>query len=142
MIQFMKTVTLMIKPQTHVRSTQGDAIFFRIPEDKLQPSGLKRKKRLMRYNKYKTDLFDIAQENNFEIPDGYFHVIFYLPIPKYYPKKVRPQMHLRPHLKTPDIDNFFKGFLDSLKKRDQTVHDARIQKVWVDQEQGYIQIEY
>jgi hypothetical protein len=37
----LRKVILNITPQTHVRATQGDSIFFRIPRDKLRPAGLK-----------------------------------------------------------------------------------------------------
>ena len=48
-----KKVILNITPQTHVRATQGDSIFFRIPREKLRPAGLSRLLRLEKYNKYK-----------------------------------------------------------------------------------------
>ena len=51
-----KKVILNITPQTHVRATQGDSIFFRIPREKLRPAGLSRLLRLEKYNKYKVDL--------------------------------------------------------------------------------------
>jgi len=38
--QLPKKIILNITPQTHVRATQGDSIFFRIPREKLRPSGL------------------------------------------------------------------------------------------------------
>ena len=132
----------MIKPQTQVRSTQGDAVLFRIPEDKLRPEGLKRKKRLERYNNYKRDLFDVAQDNDFLIPDGFFKLTFFVPIPKSYKKHQRIDLHLRPHQVMPDVDNFLKAFLDALKRRDQSVHHLELQKVWIDHPTGFIQIEH
>lgn len=132
---------LQITPQTQVRSTQGDKIFFRIPEDKLRPEGLKRKKRLLKYNQYKSDLFDVAQEANFSIPEGHFHVIFYIPIAKTVRKKRRLELHLRPHRSRPDWDNLAKGFCDALLKRDESIHDIHVQKVWIDGP-GHIEINW
>jgi Holliday junction resolvase RusA-like endonuclease len=139
----MPTVTLMIKPQTHVRSTQGDSIFFRIPEDKLLPPGLKRKKRLVRYNDYKNDLLNEAIEHNFSIPDGMFHIIFFIPFNKTARKNFRLDNNMRPHRVKPDVDNLYKAFADALKKdRDQVIWDARMSKVWIDHPTGYIEVSW
>lgn len=138
----MPTVTLMIRPQTNVRSVQGDRVFFMIPEEKLRPEGLKRKKRLQKYNQYKMELFDLANDKGFVIPDSGAHITFYIPIPKSIRKNKRPEMHLRPHRVKPDADNFHKAFQDALKKRDQTIWDYHVTKVWIEHPTGYIQIEY
>ena len=61
-----KKYTFKITPQTNVRSTQGDRIYFRIQRDKLRPEGLKRLMRLERYNKYKIDLLALAKAMRFE----------------------------------------------------------------------------
>ena len=50
-----KKYILNITPQTNVRATQGDKIFFRIPREKLYKSGLARLQRLERYNEYKIE---------------------------------------------------------------------------------------
>ena len=57
-------VILNITPQTHVRATQGDSIFFRIPREKLRPSGLSRLLRLEKYNQYKVDLLAEAKSKS------------------------------------------------------------------------------
>lgn len=137
----MPTVTLMIKPQTHVRSTQGDAILFRIPEAQLRAPGLKRKTRLVKYNNYKNDLVDEAIEHNFSIPNDPFHVIFFIPFNKTARKHFRLDNNMRPHRVKPDVDNLYKAFSDALKKdKDQVIWDARMTKVWIDHPTGYIQI--
>lgn len=139
----MPTVTLMIKPQTHVRSTQGDAILFRIPEAQLRAPGLKRKMRLVKYNNYKNDLVDEAIDCNFAIPDESFHVIFFMPFNKTARKHFRLDNNMRPHRVKPDVDNLYKAFSDALKKdRDQVIWDARMTKVWIDHPTGYIQVSW
>lgn len=135
-----KTYILNITPQTNVRSTQNDGVLFRIPEENLRPAGLKRKLRLEKYNRYKEDLFDLALEQGFTIPDEYFHVIFYIPVRKTFRKWKKEALHLRPHKVMPDGDNLFKAFLDALKKRDQVVFDFRVTKVWINEPQGHIEI--
>lgn len=138
-----KTIILNITPQTNVRSVQGDRIYFRIPKDKLLPAGLKRRNRLERYNQYKSDLFDLSLDMGFSIPNGYFHVTFFLPIPKSLrSRKKRAQMSFRAHDRKPDIDNLSKAFFDSLKKDDQKIYDVRLTKVWVDEPDGYIEVSY
>lgn len=137
----MPVITLMIRPQTNVRSTQGDSVFFRIPEDKLFPDGLKRKKRLVKYNNYKDDLVNEAIENGFSIPNDYFHVIFFIPFNKTARKHFRLDNNMRPHKVKPDIDNLYKAFTDALRRNDdQSIWDTRQTKVWIDHPTGYIQI--
>jgi Holliday junction resolvase RusA-like endonuclease len=138
----MATVTLMIKPQTHVRSTQGDRIYFRIPEHRLNPPGLRRKKRLERYNQYKSDLFDLAQEIGFTLPDDNIHITFFVPFGKSARKNFKLENNLRPHRVMPDVDNMGKALFDALKRRDQTISDVRFTKVWIDHPTGFIQIDY
>lgn len=132
----------MITPQTSVRSTQNDSVLFRIPEDQLSLHGLKRKRRLERYNLYKSDLFDEALSCSFVIPEDYFHITFFMPVRKSFRKWKKEALHLRPHLVKPDADNLFKAFLDALKKRDQVVYDFRCTKVWINSPNGHIQIDY
>lgn len=138
----MTIKTLMLTPRTHVRSTMGDAILFRIPKDKLRYHGLKRREALERYNDYKDNIRYEAHRQGFTFPDGFFHVTFYIPIPKSTRPKQRAEMHLRPHRKRPDIDNLLKALIDSLLKDDQVLYDVRATKVWINDPIGYIQIEY
>jgi hypothetical protein len=56
-----KVITFNINPETHVRATQGDRIYFKIPRDKLRPPGLKRLLRLEKYNNYKSSLSALAK---------------------------------------------------------------------------------
>ena len=70
----LKKVILNITPQTHVRATQGDSVFFRIPREKLRPSGLSRLMRLEKYNQYKLDLHAEAKRKNFILQIGRAHV--------------------------------------------------------------------
>ena len=76
-----KTYTFKITPQTNVRSTQGDRIYFRIPRDKLRPEGLKRLLRLERYNDYKITLCGLAKSQRFNPPEQGGHLTFYIPVP-------------------------------------------------------------
>ena len=62
-----KKVVLFITPQTHVRATRGDSVFFRIPREKLWPRGLERLKRLEKYNEYKVDLLTEAKKARFQL---------------------------------------------------------------------------
>jgi hypothetical protein len=61
----IKKVTLNITPQSHLRSTRGDSIFFRIPREKLRPAGLQRLNRIERYNNYKISLLAEAKKKSF-----------------------------------------------------------------------------
>ena len=128
-----------ITPQTHVRATQGDRIFFKIPRDKLRPAGLKRLMRLERYNEYKISLFAIAKSKKFNPPEQGGHLIFYIPVPKSWTKSKKQTMHNQLHQSTPDWDNLAKAFFDSLLSEDKQIADIRVTKKWVNQEAGWIE---
>lgn len=136
----MKKVTFTITPQTFVRATVNDRIFFKIPRNKLRPAGLKRLLRLERYNKYKVDLNALAKAKKFEFPEQGAHVIFHIPTPKSWAKYKKEDMHMRLHQSTPDVDNLTKALFDSLMAEDKHIADLRITKKWVNEEHGWIDI--
>lgn len=133
------SVIFNITPQTHVRATQGDRIFFKIPRDKLRPAGLKRLMRLERYNEYKINLSAIAKSKKFNPPEQGGHLIFYIPVPKSWTKSKKQTMHNQLHQSTPDWDNLAKAFFDSLLSEDKQIADIRVTKKWVNQEYGWIE---
>lgn len=128
-----------INPQTHVRATQGDRIFFKIPRDKLRPEGLKRLMRLERYNQYKIDLSALAKAKKFVPPEQGGHLIFYIPVPKSWKKYKKEMMHNQLHQSTPDWDNLAKAFFDSMLAEDKQIADVRVTKKWINQENGWIE---
>jgi Holliday junction resolvase RusA-like endonuclease len=135
-----RKVILNITPQTHVRATQGDRVFFRIPRDKLFPSGLKRLKRLEKYNEYKISLLALAKAQRFLPTEQGHHITFYIPVSKSWTKAKKAKYHLQLHQEQPDIDNLTKSFFDSLLPEDKHIADVRITKKWVNQEKGWIEI--
>jgi Holliday junction resolvase RusA-like endonuclease len=136
----LKKVIFNITPQTHVRATVGDRIFFKIPRDKLRPAGLKRLLRLERYNEYKINLNALAKQQKFVMPEQNAHVTYYIPVPKSWKKYKKENMHMRLHQSTPDVDNLTKALFDSLMAEDKHIADIRITKKWVNQEHGWIEI--
>ena len=135
----IKKVTFNITPQTSVRSTQGDKIYFRIPREKLRPEGLKRLLRLERYNEYKISLLALAKQKKFNLPEQGCHIIFYIPVPKSWKKYKQQQMHMMLHTSKPDVDNCLKAILDGLLTEDKHIADIRITKKWVNAPNGYIE---
>jgi Holliday junction resolvase RusA-like endonuclease len=136
----MQKLILNITPQTHVRATQGDRIYFRIPREKLRPAGLKRLERLEKYNQYKIDLLALALQQKFRPPEQGGHILFYIPVPKTWKKYKKENMHMRLHQSRPDVDNLLKAFLDSLMPEDKYIADIRITKKWINAELGYIEV--
>lgn len=134
-----RKVTFKITPQTAVRATQGDRVFFRIPRDKLRPAGLKRLLRLEKYNNYKIELSALAKQKRFNPPEQGGHLIFYLPVPKSWKEYKKKEMHMKLHQSKPDWDNLSKAFFDSLMSEDKYIADVRVTKRWVNQEEGYIE---
>jgi Holliday junction resolvase RusA-like endonuclease len=133
-------VILNITPQTNVRATQGDRIFFRIPREKLKPQGLKRLLRLERYNKYKIDLLAEAKSKGFTHPEQGGSITFYIPMPKTWRKFQRETMHFKLHQSKPDLDNLLKAYFDSLLAEDKGICHYEAKKVWVDFPIGWIEI--
>ena len=131
---------LEITPQTHVRATQGDRIFFRIPRDKLRPAGLKRLLRLERYNDYKLAISALAKQKKLDFPNYGASIKFFIPVPKTWKKYKKEQMHLRFHMGRPDIDNMIKGVFDSLFSEDKHIAHFEAAKFWVNQDEGWIEI--
>ena len=134
-----KKYIFKITPQTNVRSTQGDRIYFRIPRERLRPAGLKRLLRLERYNQYKIDLLALAKQLQFTHPEQGGHLTFYIPVPKSWKKYKKEQMHLQLHQSKPDWDNLAKAWGDSLMNEDKGIADIRVTKKWVNQENGWIE---
>jgi Holliday junction resolvase RusA-like endonuclease len=134
-----RKVVFDINPQTNVRATQGDRIFFKIPRDKLRPEGLKRLMRLERYNDYKISLSAIAKSKRFAPPEQGGHLVFYIPVPKSWKKYRKEEMHMKLHQSKPDWDNLAKAFFDSMFAEDMHIADVRVTKRWVNLERGWIE---
>jgi Holliday junction resolvase RusA-like endonuclease len=134
-----KKYILNITPQTNVRATQGDKIFFRIPREKLRPAGLSRLLRLEKYNDYKSSLLALVKQQRFTMPEQNVHMIFYIPVPKTWKEYKKNEMHMKLHQQKPDIDNLVKAVFDSIFTEDKYIADFRATKRWVNQPNGYIE---
>lgn len=161
-----KVTKLKIEPQTHVRSTKGDKWLFAVEESYLEeydkrkgllhPEGkpgrnLNRLRQLEKYNAYKAEIRNIAGQQGFIMPHGYFAIWFLIPYPKSWRRKKVLEMAYKPHQNTPDCDNMIKAFLDGIcprKKRgngemgtdDRQVHCYAAFKIWVPKEESCIKI--
>lgn len=135
-------VQIDITPQTHVRATQADRIWFRIPREQLRPAGLARLMRLERYNKYKIDLLALAKCSRFTLPSQGLCVRFFIPVPKSWRKWKKELMHGKLHQDRPDIDNLLKAVFDSMLAEDKGIgHLYEISKRWVNCDRGWIEFE-
>lgn len=135
-----KKIILNITPQTHVRATQGDRVFFRIPRDKLRPGGLKRLLRLERYNEYKLSIAALAKEQHFCIPPQGCRVYFFIPVPRSWSQKKKTRMHFTLHQAKPDLDNLTKAIIDGMMAEDKHIAHLQMAKFWVDFPQGWIEV--
>lgn len=135
-------IRINITPQTHVRTTQGDRIYFRIPREKLHPAGRKRLERIERYNQYKIDLLTLCKSKGFTLPCQGLCITYYIPVPKSWSGKKKRLYHGTLHQSTPDIDNLVKATFDSLVREDKYVgHLGSLCKRWVNFETGWIEFE-
>lgn len=133
-------IILNITPETSVRATQGDKIFFRIPREKLRPAGLKRLLRLEKYNRYKINLLAEAKSKQFTHPQQGASITFFVPMPKTWRKFKREAMAWMLHQSKPDLDNLLKAYFDSLLAEDKYISHYEAKKVWVDFPIGWIEI--
>lgn len=138
-----KKIVFNITPQTHIRSTQGDRILFRIPRNKLKPRGLERLLRLEKYNDYKATLLTIARKEGLKFLEQGLEINFYFPVPKTWSKWKKEKYHLQGMQSRPDLSNCLKAFEDALLKEDKMIfHYASLSKRWVNKEHGYIEVIY
>ena len=138
----IKKYILNITPQSHLRATKGDSIFFRIPREKLRPAGLKRLLRLEKYNQYKLDLLTEAKKKGFKLEPSGMHITFWIPCPKSWSQKKKTAHHGMLHQARPDIDNLAKAFFDSLVVEDKFIANVTLTKRWVDFPLGWIHCEF
>lgn len=129
-----------ITPVSAVRTVQKDAVFFRIPRDKLRPEGLKRLRRIERYNKFKVSVLALAKAQRFQPVEQGMHIIFYMPVPQSWRKHKKDSMHMKLHTSRPDIDNLLKSVMDGWLVEDNFIADIRVTKKWVNQLIGYIEV--
>lgn len=139
MLKAPKKIILNINPETHVRTTQGDRIFFKIQRDKLRPEGLKRLLRIERYNNYKVNLLAEAKRKRFTIPASGLSVTFFLPVPPSWSQKKKNAHHGHLCQGKFDIDNALKAFFDSLVSQDKYIANISATKRWVDFPIGWIE---
>ena len=135
-----RTTILDITPQTHIRSTVGDRIFFRIPREKLRPTGLRRLTRLERYNDYKIAISALAKAKKFTFPSIGASIKFYIPVPASWNKWKKEQHHLQYHTSRSDLDNLIKALLDSLMSEDKHIAQYSAAKYWINAPKGHIEI--
>lgn len=135
-----KKTIFELTPQTHVRTTQNDRWFFRIPREKLKEHGLRRLTRIERYNKYKQDISALAKKKKFTFPSIGASVKFYLPVPKSWSKSKKSQMHLQYHMTRCDLDNLMKALMDSLMSEDKHIAHFEAAKYWINADTGHIEI--
>lgn len=136
-----KKIVLNITPETHVRATKNDSIFFRIRRDNLRPAGLKRLLRLEKYNNYKVNLLAECKRHGFKMPSQGASICFYVPVPRSWSKKKKKQYHGTLHQSKPDLSNLLKAMEDAICEEDKYIaHYGEISKRWVDFDCGWIEV--
>jgi Holliday junction resolvase RusA-like endonuclease len=160
----IKETIFDIIPSTNVRSTQGDRWLFAVSDEYLEEYDNKkaldggkkggngrRKRQLEKYNAYKEEVRWIAQKIGFRMPDGYFAIWFYVPMPKSWRKNKLQEKIYTEHTSTPDWDNFAKAFQDGIMPRksktsgekgrdDRSIHSVAVFKIWVPAEEACIKV--
>lgn len=151
----IRITTIPIYPSTNVRSTQNERWLFKVSEEYLEELDSRRreekgkeghlaarKRQLEKYNAYKEELRNWARKNEFAMPIGYFAVHFHVPFPASWRKPRRDAMNGKPHMNTPDADNYIKALFDGIMPRrnrvagqkgsdDRKIHCYTMFKTWV-----------
>lgn len=112
----MKTKTFKVNPVGKPRMSQSDKWNW------------KNRPCVLRYYQYKAKLQ--SQANGFKVPDSFYHLVFYIPMPKSWSKRKKEEMNGKPHQQKPDKDNLEKAFLDALCSEDSYIWDGRVTKIW------------
>ena len=68
-----------------------------------------------------------------------FDIEFHIPMPKSWSKKKKAKMNRTPHKQRPDLDNFIKGWCDTVFEEDSVVWRFKASKRWTDQP-GHIKL--
>jgi len=95
-----------------------------------QRDSWKKRPVVLRYWAYRDQLREQAKKMFFEVPAAGIHLVFRLPVPKSYSKKLRATLLGHPCQEKPDVDNLMKAFLDALCEDDAYVWDARVSKIY------------
>jgi Holliday junction resolvase RusA-like endonuclease len=90
---------------------------------------------VMKYFAFK----DKIKQIGLNLPENGFRATFVIALPKGTPKRDRPKLIGKRHLKRPDIDNLLKALQDSVFSEDSHVWNVHAVKVWG--EKGQIIIE-
>ncbi len=118
---------LLVEPMGAVRMTKSDTWKLDInhPDPKMR-----QRVAVNKYFKRKRLLQAEADRVGLVVPEGNFRIIFYAQMPDGWSKKKKEEMVGNPHQQRPDVDNYFKFFLDSLLEEDKKVYDCRVTKLW------------
>lgn len=107
----------------------------------LSKYGRARKRRILRYNVYKRELKALADAIGFTIPKAGMSLYFYIPIAASEKKYKKKKLHGQIKESKPDIDNYEKGFYDSLTDDDSYIGQLSGHgKFWINEEVGYIEV--
>jgi len=82
---------------------------------------------VLRYRAYR----DTIEALKIQIPDGGAWIIFIVPMPASWSGKKKERHDGKPHQQRPDLDNYLKGFLDAIRRIDDSrVWDIHPTKLW------------
>lgn len=87
-------------------------------------------KRAEAWRKYKRDIQYLAKKTGLELPEGFMHLVFYLPPPASWSQRKRENSMGLPVKVKPDWDNLAKGFFDALFDNDSQFWDVRTTKLY------------
>lgn len=99
----------------------------------LSVEGLRLKRTMEKREKYRLDLFRMAKETGFELPNWGWALYFYIPMPVSWSQKKRNLLKGQPNWQKPDIKNYLSILEDAISKTDEkNTQMSGIGKFWVD----------
>lgn len=134
----MKAYVFRISPMPAPRLTQNVVRGWK--NMKYSPTKKIRQKAIIaeRYFKYKDALQWEAKSLGFELPCRIDIIQLHIEMPASWTKKKKEEMRGKPHQQVPDFDNYLKGIIDALMKRDGKVWSGKLEKFWTEEGKGRI----
>lgn len=122
-----------VQPVPAIKMTERQYKLCRIPDHKLTTDKLVLKRRIERYQNYKSALGFITNSKKFILPGSGTKILFYI-------ETKEQERWGKPHQMKPDTDNLVKGLKDGICRTDQHIWNYELEKRWCPIGKGRVEI--
>lgn len=115
-----------VVPVGAVRMTKRDTIF----TNPNHPDPKKRQREAVaRYFEFQNTVWQQYRDFKLALPD-HFEIVFCVPMPSSWSDKKKTKFNRMPCKSRPDVDNYLKAFMDTIKIEDGSVWKCPVQKIY------------